>query len=570
MKMHKEVVIHRQPYLRSGVKMLLALVGMIAIVSLTLIFQQPPKPLTSTADERGFSAERAMKYLNWIAAEPHPTTSKANEKVRDYLVEQMTLMGLNPAVDAFNKVDKTSDDNRLVEVHNVIGVLKGSEDGKAVMLSAHYDSVAEGSGANDDGTAVAALLETARALKSGAPLKNDVWFVFTDGEELGMLGAEGFWENHDYQQKIGFVANFEARGSRGSSMMFQTSDHNGKLIRELGKASPPSVLANSFMGDIYKILPNDTDFTKSLQAGIPGLNFAYIEGWRVYHTQQDDLDHVSMSSFQHHGENALSIAKHFGNLDLSNLHSDNEIYFSLFGTLIHYPQFIAAPLAGLLVILYIGQVVVALARRVVRPRGLAYSLLMNALCMILSTAISYLLYRGIYALLGSRSLTEQQAIMLDCSFLVIALLVHAALYVRMKNQFNDMENLLTGILFFLLLLLGSLLYLPGASYLLALPLVIQCIAMGYALMKPDPIGMLNRSFILFITAVPPIVLFTSVFYLLFIGLDPSLNVVGAFLLSFILPMLQPLHKWLFGAPRMFIPLLVTALIILCTGTLLPM
>ena len=50
---------------------------------------------------------------------------------------------------------------------------------------AHYDSVPFGPGAADDGAGVVTLLETARALKAGPPLKNDVIFLFTDGEEAG-------------------------------------------------------------------------------------------------------------------------------------------------------------------------------------------------------------------------------------------------------------------------------------------------------------------------------------------------------------------------------------------------
>jgi hypothetical protein len=49
--------------------------------------------------------------------------------------------------------------------------------------------VPTGPGASDDGSGVAALLETARALAIGTPLRNDVIFLFTDAEEVGLLGA---------------------------------------------------------------------------------------------------------------------------------------------------------------------------------------------------------------------------------------------------------------------------------------------------------------------------------------------------------------------------------------------
>lgn len=47
-----------------------------------------------------------------------------------------------------------------------------------------------GPGAADDASGAAILLKTARALKSETPLRNDVIFLFTDGEETGLFGAK--------------------------------------------------------------------------------------------------------------------------------------------------------------------------------------------------------------------------------------------------------------------------------------------------------------------------------------------------------------------------------------------
>ena len=71
------------------------------------------------------------------------------------------------------------------------------------------------------------MLETLRALKSSPPLKNDTVFLFTDGEEVGLLGATAFVKEHPWAKDIGVALNFEARGSSGPSFMFETSDGNG-------------------------------------------------------------------------------------------------------------------------------------------------------------------------------------------------------------------------------------------------------------------------------------------------------------------------------------------------------
>ena len=69
-------------------------------------------------------------------------------------------------------------------------------DRPAILLACHHDSVGAGPGAADDGAAVATLLEVARALKEGPPLPRPVILLFTDGEEVGLMGAQGFVD-HD-------------------------------------------------------------------------------------------------------------------------------------------------------------------------------------------------------------------------------------------------------------------------------------------------------------------------------------------------------------------------------------
>ncbi len=552
--------------LHSGIKMLMVLICIAALVVLTLVLQSPPEPKSSRSPLSEFSSERAMVHLKQIAADFHPTGSAANTKVRQYLTDQLKELGLNTKVDSFNGGIETPYFSGEIELHNVIGVLKGAGNGKAVMLSAHYDSVATAYGANDNGAAVAALLEVARVLKAGPALKNDVWFVFTDAEEKGLIGSTLFWRNQDYIDKIGLTANFEARGSKGSSMMFQTSDDNGKLIREFAKASPTNPLANSFMGDLYKKLPNDTDFTISLKAGIPGFNFAYIDGWETYHTPEDSIEHVDLSSFQHQGENALLIARHFGDMDLQDLRSSNEVYFTFLGTFIHYSESLVKPVTVVLAILVILLIAAAWYKRLITLRGLTYSIAMAALCIIISAVLSLGLCYGIYQLWAERMTLfngdTYDSGLYSFSFLLITMVVHAVLFRLLHRKINDLEFVLTGMLLFLGLLAASALYLPGASYLLTLPLLIHVIIVGYSLIRPRPLDALNHPISVAAAAFMPVVLFTTVFHLLFIGLDPYVNIIGVGILSILLMLLHTLNKSFLFAPRIFIPLALAVLVAL--------
>jgi hypothetical protein len=78
---------------------------------------------------------------------------------------------------------------------NVIGVKPGNTPTHTVVVGAHYDSVYT-DGAIDNGSGVAAVLETARIL-SHSKTDADVYFVFFDAEEIGLLGSEAFVDAHD-------------------------------------------------------------------------------------------------------------------------------------------------------------------------------------------------------------------------------------------------------------------------------------------------------------------------------------------------------------------------------------
>jgi Zn-dependent M28 family amino/carboxypeptidase len=83
-------------------------------------------------------------------------------------------------------------------VDNVLTRLNGTADTKAVLIVGHYDGVASGPGAGDSKIAVAAMLEALRAVQTNEWLRNDVIFLFPDGEEYGLIGAQAFIDEHPW------------------------------------------------------------------------------------------------------------------------------------------------------------------------------------------------------------------------------------------------------------------------------------------------------------------------------------------------------------------------------------
>ena len=83
------------------------------------------------------------------------------------------------------------------------------------MVGAHLDSVPEGPGINDNGSGVAAVLETALQLGPSPPVQNAVRFGFWGAEELGLLGSNNYVESLDVDQlkDIALYLNFDMLGS---------------------------------------------------------------------------------------------------------------------------------------------------------------------------------------------------------------------------------------------------------------------------------------------------------------------------------------------------------------------
>jgi len=497
------------PSARLGTRISIALavilfIGILIFVSVATVF--PPDPVPSNASPAEFSSARAMKHLIAISQSPHPTGSAAQTEVRKYILSQLAALGLNPEV------------QETTSISNIVVRLKGTQNGKAVLLDGHYDTVAEAPGASDDGAAVAMMIETIRALKSRAPLNNDVIFLFSDGEEIGELGASAFAYQHPWAKDVALVLNFEARGVRGPSILFETSSENGWLIREFAKAAPHPV-ANSFAYDIYKFLPNDTDLTVFKEAGVAGLNFAFVDGSQYYHTPNDNLANLDERSLQHHGSYALALTQHFGNLDLANVRAGDAIYFNLFpSTMIVYPATLAIPFAVLAMVFFLTYVVLGVSNKRLAIKGIASGFR----ALLLSIAISCLLVTLIRwigdVLPRSLNTASRDRELLTFSVIVIVV-VTSIVYLRSGKTASAVEATIGGSCGWLIMTVLTSLFLKGSTYLFVWPLIFNTLALAAVFRHPARDSRLAlRLGVIGICAVPTVVLISSFVYLTFLAL----------------------------------------------------
>lgn len=311
----------------TSVRPAVAVLALAAVASLAIWRSAPPRPRGADAPLAEFSAARAEEVLRRLVGEevPRPLGSAEHQRFRERLTTELSRLALAPTLE---QGVACSPSGSCAQLTNILAELPGTQPGPAVLLVAHYDSVAAGPGVSDNAAGVACALEVARALQS-SPRRNPVLLLYDDGEEVGLLGAELFMAS-ERARSIGAVVNLEARGTSGASFLFETSRDNSWLVRRAARRMPRPVTSSVF-SFVYDRLPNDTDLTVFKRAGLPGLNLAFIGSAARYHTPQDSLANLSRASLQHHGDNALALVRALAGEDLTAAPAGAAVFFDLAG-----------------------------------------------------------------------------------------------------------------------------------------------------------------------------------------------------------------------------------------------
>lgn len=476
---------------RSRATTLASLLALLVLAVVSVWNVLPPSPLAADAPADEFSAERAFEHVEVIGAEISPHGTPAADRVREYIVDELDEMGLDPEVtEATGLTGRLGGRAQAAGVQNVVATIEGTASTGPIFLMAHYDSAEVSHGANDDGAGVSTILESARAILAGDAPRNDLVLVFTDAEESCLCGAEAFVDSDPRAAHGGIVLNFEARGSTGPAVMFETSPGNADLVAEY--ATVPYPVGSSLAVEVYRILPNDTDFSPFLDKGtFTGLNTAYIDGSATYHAPQDKPETMNLASLQHHGSNTLALARSLGDADAAALATPSggdSTYFPLpGGVLAQYPGALVWPLA-ILALVVVGAYGFTTTRRTETGPGRLALGFGAGLLPIVVTAVAAQLF---WALLVA--LRPGYGEMLDpwhpwgfrIALLGIVAVIVTAWFTLLRGRLG-IHALTFGALGWLAVL-GLVLaaYAPGGSYLAALPALAGAIAGVVALRFSD-------------------------------------------------------------------------------------
>jgi hypothetical protein len=372
------------------------LVWVIFFAAIVLISRRPWQesavPAATALGAADFSAERAWVHLETLATKlgRRVTGTEMCVRAADYIEEQLRGFGVETERQAGSgsvELDGTTYVYR--DIVNVLARIPG-RGAPAILVSAHYDSGAEGPGAGDNALNVAAALETVRAILAGGIPANTIIFNFNGGEEVGLLGAAAF-VHHPWFKDVAAFINLDASGPGGRQLLLQVAPGPDDLLKSYA-ASARHVHGTVLAQEIFGMLPFDTDYHLYRDVGLQGLDLAPYGDSYAYHTALDRTERVSRRTLHESGENVLSLLRGMNALSPGQHHETPAAatYYDLLGLVMVRYSAAAARIAGFLAAA-VALTVVCLGRRFSQAAIGTASVLVSAIFALLAPVLVSLL-----------------------------------------------------------------------------------------------------------------------------------------------------------------------------------
>ena len=266
-----------------------------------------------------FSGEKAFAQVQRLVDfGPRPAGSKAVEKSRDYIEDQLRRSGWQVTRQAF------SDDSPQGKIQfvNLIAQLSGEKKAASpsFLLCSHYDTKMFDAirfvGANDGGSSTGLLLELARVIGQHPNLARKVELVFFDGEEAfvrfsetdGLYGSRYFAKQLQSDGAKQFRAGilFDMVGHRSLDITLP-ADSPPEMARDIFAAAEALKLRGYFT---YLDRGMTDDHTPLNAIGVPTIDIIDFD-FPWWHTADDTIDKISAQSLQIVGSVALYYLSEF-------------------------------------------------------------------------------------------------------------------------------------------------------------------------------------------------------------------------------------------------------------------
>lgn len=294
----------------------------------------------------------AWMDLQQISREFHPYNSRANDRVHDYILNQVSDITISSSSGHIHHDDDVRHiffqepdvfDSSILgrvnyfEGNNILAKVQGADPSLgAVLLSAHYDSVPTAYGTTDDGAGIASMLSILRyyADNSTPQPQRTIIFNFNNNEEFGLLGAEAFFY-HPWSKNVTVFLNLEGTGAGGRAILFRSTDYG--VAKHYKAASSPHANSIFQQGFSDGLVRSETDYKVYTKNGLRGLDVAFYKPRNLYHTRRDSIKGTSYGALSHMFTNALDVTRSLADAPENDFEESSDdsrpaVFFDILGS----------------------------------------------------------------------------------------------------------------------------------------------------------------------------------------------------------------------------------------------
>ena len=289
--------------------------------------------------ERGdlvFSGERAYELAAGFATRftyRHSGTANNRESAL-WTSQKFAALGYETELDEFS----ANLYGRSTPLQNVVAVEPGRSP-EAIVIVAHLDQARTTvQGADNDASGMGIMLHLAEIFQK-IDIRYTLIFIATDAEELGMLGAKHFNENHSLSGRVKAaisldnVGRYNAEGMHIAAMG-QKSGYTPLWLAVLTQdtAQKIGVWRPTFLDPVTQVMERSillsfTDQGPFLTRGIPAFDFGVTSDRPFYHTPEDTVDKISPGTIGQVGLLTEALIRELGQYEVFPQFPEPYLYF---------------------------------------------------------------------------------------------------------------------------------------------------------------------------------------------------------------------------------------------------
>lgn len=282
----------------------------------------------------GKQTEKVDSVLQWVYAYEQlgnkPYGSANLEKTRDWIIAKYKQFGYTDIkLDTFYYAS-TQGENIIIEK-------PGSEPNKWIIVNAHFDSVTDGPGANDNGSGVVACLQIAKIIKD-IPCKIGVRFIHFSAEENGLIGSKHYVANTiNSTDEIELVLNLDqlggSKGEDNSQIKCERDEDGNPSVNNAMSYLKTDTLANliSIYTNLTPIISRaySSDYVPFEDSNFVITGLYQASNYDFYHTPNDITANMDIEATTEVIKGALAATMYFARNKLPLKVQEN--YASKFG-----------------------------------------------------------------------------------------------------------------------------------------------------------------------------------------------------------------------------------------------